>query len=517
MRLAVSTIFVFLFSISLASAQTNYKILTPYGDSWSKLQEGIKGEFKLGVSNNLDDRGFTFNISQGKQIGMSLDTSGLFQWTPDYNVVDRIEKEKIFQILVEAKSDSGDFVSRTLDIYVKHTNRAPQVNELPPFYIQYNTQNKYQVDGSLVFDEDGDPLVFIPSIEDLPEGMNINSRGEVTWSPSYTQFKDLQENPRFISFSVEDQPTKKRTEGRIKLMPTKLDLPPAITVLPKVDKIILKENETINIGFYLSDPNGDEDIDTFDFLANNPEVKKQSLVKNTQNQYEFFWTPDYNFVKDPADSVNFYIDFFVIDKTQKRQVKRIDFRVDNAINEEETDQKNFNLYKGTLTRAWELLEQLKEKEEELKKSYNKAKKGKKNRSVINASLGATTGLSSIFAKDKQNLQTTISTVGGTTVLTIGTLEATEVIGKSMKDLIDRLNYVIEKKNEIQTKGDIFARDFALKSSRRENGFNKSIDALMTALNLKGVVALELDASWESSKNASDSNIKKTFKDYRTSD
>ena len=44
-------------------------------------------------------------------------------------------------------------------------------------------------------------------------------------------------------------------------------------------------------------------------------------------------------------------------------------------------------------------------------------------------------------------------------MTIGTLEATEVIGSSMKDIMDRLNYIVEKKNEIQTKGDIFSRDF----------------------------------------------------------
>jgi hypothetical protein len=497
----------------IVKAQSDLHISLPYGNQWNNFNEGKTQSFQLAIAGIEDDRKFNFSITQGKQLNMHLDSSGHFEWQPEYTLVDRIEKRKIFQVLVEAKSDSGDFVSRTMDIYVNHVNRPPVVLELKPFYIQYNTLNKYQIDPNLVYDEDQDPLVFIPSIEELPEGMNINARGEVAWSPSFTQFKKLQEAPVYVRFSVEDQPFKSQKEGRIKLMPSQLDLPPAITVLPKVDKIKLKENETINIGFYLSDPNGDEDIETFDFLSNNTKIKTQSLVKNTQNQYEFFWTPSYDFVEDPADSVNFYIDFFVIDKTQKRDVKRINFRVDNAVNEAVTDKKNYDLYKGTMTRAWELLEQLKEKEEQLKKSYNKAKKGKKNRSVVNASLGATTGLSSIFTRNKESLQRTISTIGGTTVLTIGTLEATEVIGKSMKDLIDRLNYVIEKKNEIQTKGDIFARDFSLKSSRREPSFKKSMDDFMTTMNLKGLVALELDASWESKKSATDNNIKKSFKDY----
>ncbi|WP_304238647.1 hypothetical protein [Jiulongibacter sediminis] len=494
-------------------AQNYYQIIFPIDQNWNQLKEGSVKEFDLIVGGPEDDRDFYFSITQGKQIGMEIDSSGHFSWEPGYNLVDRIERKKMFQILVEAKSDSGDFVRRTMDLIVEHTNRPPVVNELKPFYIQYNTNNTYQIESNAVFDEDNDPLVFIPSIEELPEGMNISSRGEVTWSPSFTQFKKLQEEPIFVSFSVEDQPFKSQTRGRIKLSPTQLDLPPAITVVPKVDLIELKENETINIGFYLSDPNGDEDIETFDFLSNHPDIRKQDLVKNTPNQYEFIWSPDYTFVQDPADSVVFYIDFFVIDKSQLRAVKRVNFRVNNAINEIEIDKKNFALYRGTMARAWELMEQLKEKEEELKKAYNRAKKGKKNRSVINASLGATTGLSSIFTKDKENLQRTISTVGGTTVLTIGTLEATEVIGRSMKDLIDRLNYVIEKKNEIQTKGDIFARDFSLKSARRQPNFKKSMDSFMESMNLKGLVALELDATWESKKTATNANINKTFKDF----
>ncbi|MFT5885123.1 MAG: hypothetical protein ACI9IP_001583 [Arcticibacterium sp.] len=518
MRFLAALSAVLILSISCSFAQSDYQIAFTHGvPGWNQFQEGNTSNFTLSISGNHDDRVFKMAISQGKQIGMELDSTGNFHWLPPYSLVGRIEKEKIYQVLVEAKSDSGDFVSRTMDLIVSHTNRAPIVSELKPFYIQYNTQNKYQIDPSLVYDEDQDPLVFIPSVEELPEGMNITSRGEVTWSPSYTQFKNLQNAPEFVGFYVEDQPNKKQSKGRIKLVPTQLDLPPAITILPKIKKVVLNENETINIGFYLSDPNGDEDIDTFSFLSNNLEIKNHKLVKNTQNQYEFFWTPDYDFVKDPADSVVFYIDFFVIDKTQKRDVKRIDFKIINAINEAVTDQKNYALYKGTLRRAWELMEQLKEKENELKKSYNKAKKGKKNRSVINASLGATTGLSSIFTKNKESLQRTISTVGGTTVLTISTLEATEVIGKSMKDLLDRLNYVIEKKNEIQTKGDIFARDYSLKSARRENDFNRNMDSFMTAMNLKGLVALELDARWETKKTGDDSNIRKSFKDFGAED
>jgi hypothetical protein len=88
-----------------------------------------------------------------------------------------------------------------------------------------------------------------------------------------------------------------------------------------------------------------------------------------------------------------------------------------------------------------------------------------------------------------------------------------VIGRSMKDLIDRLNYVIEKKNEIQTKGDIFARDYSLKSTRRSADFLRKTDDFMASMSLKGLVVLDLDASWEPKSKATDGNIKKTFKDF----
>ncbi len=513
MKLFSSLILSFLLLANNAIAQYDPVIQTPLSADWNVFREGVYHEIPLGVANSSDTSLYSFSITQGKVLGMQIDSTGKLSWTPNYNTVDRIEQKKLFQILIVATNNLGESLSRAIDLVVEHVNQAPVVNELNPFYVQFKTTNKYQIDNSVVYDNDGDPLVFIPSLEDLPEGLVLSSRGEITWSPSLTQFKNLKDQPAYLNFYVEDQPAKAKVNGRLKLMATQMDLPPTFSIIPNIEKIKIKENETINLGFYLSDPNGDDDLETFDLLSNQNSIRKQDLVKNTPTQYEFIWSPGYDFVQDPFDSLNFYVDFFVLDKTQKREVKRVYFTVINTVNEKETDEKNYALYRGTLHRAWELMEQLKEKEEELKKSYNRAKKGKKQRSVVNASLGATTGLSSIFTKEKQDLQRMISTLGGTTVLTIGTLEATEVIGKSMKDLIDRLNYVIEKKNDIQTKGDIFARDFSLKSARRSPDFKKKMDDFMASMNLKGLVALELDATWEPKNDASDQNIRKTFKDF----
>ncbi len=497
-----------------ALAQQDVDIKLPETLNWNELQEGKSYQLKFGIIDPKPTYGnFSFEIIQGKTIGMELDSTGLFTWTPSFDDVDRIEKERLFQLILQAKSDSGKVVSKAIDLRVAHVNRPPMVNEVKPFYIKYNTNNTYKIDNALVYDLDNDPFVFIPSIEELPEGFSISSQGELSWNPSFTQFRSLKEHPLFIRFYVQDQPYKSQTEGRVRLVATQLDLPPAITMVPKSQSLAIKENETLNLRFYLSDPNGDDDIQTFEYLSNNKMLPENLLVKNTPNQYEFIWRPGYAFVQDPLDSLNLYVDFFVLDKTQKREVIRVYIKVENTLNREEEDAKHFKLYHGTMLEAWELMEQLKEKENELKSAYNQAKKGKKQRSVINAGLGAVTGLSSVVTRGNNDLQRSISTIGGTTVLTIGTLEATEVIGRSTKDLVDRLNYVIEKKNDIQTKGDIFARDYSLKSARRTDKFTRDMDDFKKAMQLKGLVALELDATWEPKVKSTDKAIKKAFKDY----
>jgi hypothetical protein len=503
---------IILLILASISAYTQ-KIILPTESNWNQLKEGNTVAFDLKVGGENCTR-FRFLISQGKLDGMEFDSLGKFTWTPPYNLVERLDAYKYHQVIFEARCDStNEILTEKVEFRIQHVNRKPIIKELKPFYIKFNTENTYQVDNQLVMDEDNDPVVFIPIVEQMPEGAKLSSQGAFTWSPSFTQFRQLKDKSLFIEFYVEDQPAKSQVKGRLKIEATQMDLPPQITIIPKDGFIKVKENQTIDLRFYLSDPNGDDDISTFDFLTDNQEVPKNTLVRNTANQYEFIWTPTYDFVKDPADSVALNIDFFVLDRTQKREVKRINFVIKNAVNEIEKEKKLYELYRGTVIKGWELLEQLKEKEEELKKAYNRAKKGKKNRSVINAGLGATTGLSPAIFSQRPNTQKVISTLGGTTVLTIGTLEATEVIGRSMKDLIDRLNYVIEKKNEIQTKGDIFARDFSLKSARRNVDFLRKIDDYMASMSLKGLVVLDLDASWEPKNKATDANIKRTFKDF----
>lgn len=500
--------------VTTAAVQPNgsFQILFPTKADWNIILEGSEINFHLLTKGGKSDS-IRFNIVSGLKKGMAFDSLGHFVWQPDYDIADRINTEKYFPVVFEALNAEGELASREVVFKVQHVNRTPVIDELRPFYVQYKTQNTYQIDMNSVRDPDADPLVFIPILEQMPEGMKMTSGGDITWDPSVTQFRDLKVTPRYMEFYVEDQPSKTRAKGRIKLDVTQMDLTPEFTIIPQTPVIRSLENNRINLRFSLSDPNGDDDIAAFNFISENKNVPATALVKNTATNYEFIWEPGYEFVKDPFDTLAFNVVFYAIDKAQNKREKTIRFVIKNTIDERERDAYVYGLYRGALVNAWSLLEQMREKESYLKKSYTRAKKGKRGRSLMNATLGATTGLAPQFTKDNPNLRGYITTIGGTTVATVGTLEATEVIGKSVNGLLDRFNYVLQKKNELQNKGDIFSREFAQKSTRRQPDFIRRLDEFKTLMNLSGLVALELDANWESKKEATDVAIKKAFKDF----
>jgi len=492
-----------------------YKISFPDQPGWNVVKEGQKLEFAVKTTGGNNSK-TVYSLIQGRVEGIQFDSLGNFSWTPDYDFVDRLSNSRPVQLIFEARNSQNERVNQAIELKVEHVNRPPVIGELKPFYVRYNTLNTYTIESSVIKDEDGDPVVIVPIVDAMPEGAKLTAQGEFTWKPSYTQFNRLGNNPIALEFYVEDQPAKARTKGHFKIEITRQDLPPSILMIPSQSKFQFKEDATVNLKFQLVDPNGDNDIASFSFIAGNTKIPAGTLVKNTPSQYEFIWKPGYDFVKDPLDSLSFNMTFYVLDKSNKRDERTVSFTILNAVNEDEKDQKLYTEYRSTMVRGWDLMEQLKAAEKDLKKKYNRARKGKKGRSITNASLGAVTGIAPVVVELPETTKK-ISVVGGTVVMTIGTLEATEVIGRSTKDIIERLNYIIEKRNELQTKGDIFARKYALKSSRRRPEFIKDIDDFVTVLNLKGVVALELDANWQNKAKATNDNIAKTFKDFNPID
>ncbi|MBL7875849.1 MAG: hypothetical protein JNL53_09295 [Cyclobacteriaceae bacterium] len=398
-----------------------------------------------------------------------------------------------------------------MNFTVYHQNRPPVVEDLPIFYVKQSAANSYQISDQYVNDPDDDPLVFKSIQSQLPEGVTLTSQGMLTWTPSRNQFNALKNTPLVVEFIVQDQPQKAEVKGKIKVAQTQLDLPPEILLVPGDTTLTIKEDERVNFKIYISDPNGDENVNNVGFVSSDSRVKEECFTRNTSVQAEFTWSPGYYFVEEVEKVKSVEILFFAIDKSNNRVQRKVNVKVQDTENLEEKDKLIYQKYRNTLIQAKSLIDLLDANHEKLNKAYRQAKKGKKNRSILNASLGAATGLSPVVLETDQSKM--VSAIGGTTVLTMGTLEATEVIGKSKNDITDKLKVNVEIRNQLQVEGDNFARKYALKSTRRSKEFDPDRDKFLPIINNQKLVLLELDASQPTVRNYDNKELKKTFPDF----
>jgi hypothetical protein len=379
-------------------------------------------------------------------------------------------------------------------------------------YVRQTNLNTYQIQSEYVYDLDSDPLVFKSIPSQMPEGATLSSSGLFSWTPSRSQFAALRNNPLTIEFIVQDQPDKAEASGRLEIAQTQQDLPPEIMIVPADTLFTIKEDETLNLKLYLSDPNGDDEVRNTGFITTDNRIPESSLKQNTELQYEFTWMPGYSFVDDTQTAVTSEIVFFALDKSNNRAQRKVKIRVADTENLIKKDAHQFQKYQSNLADALILADQLDANQKKLNNDYKKAKKGKKNRSIVNASLGAATGFTPLIIEDPKQTKV-VSGIGGTTVLTFGTLEATEVIGRSKEGILEKIKINIDIRNKLQAAGDEFARKYALKVPRRSSEFEKDIEKFRTVLNDQRIVLLELDAYAKNAAKISGKDIKKVFVDY----
>jgi hypothetical protein len=498
-------VIVFWLSVSQLCAQ---QLIFPDSTGWNVLIENEELSFFVMNTDSIQPR-YTLEGVNGYRI--QFDSMGYFQWKPTFDLVDRLERQKEIILIFQAEWPDGRRVRKQIAFTIHHKNRPPSVEDLPVFYVKQATGNRFQIPSEYVNDPDGDPLVFKITPSQLPEGVNLSSLGLLTWTPSRNQFNNLKNNPITLEFVAQDQPDKAETIGKIKIAQTQLDLPPEMLLLPGDTSMTIKEDQLINFKVYTSDPNGDENIFSVGFISSDARMPNNSLKENSPVQHEFTWTPGYDFVDEVEKSKSVVLTFFAIDKSSNRVQRRVTVKILDTENLDEKDKLLYQKYRSSLVQAKVLIDQLDENHEKLNKAYRQAKKGKKQRSILNASLGATTGLSPILLPTDQSK--VVSAVGGTTVLTLGTLEATEVIGKSKNDILDKMKINVEIRNQLQLEGDNFARKHALKSARRSKEFDADRDKLLPILNNQKLVMLELDATRSTSPKFDNKEIKKTFPDF----
>lgn len=508
MRETLSLIVLTLYS-SVSFAQNTPEIIFPDSIGWNVVSENQDVSFWLRTSDSSQPR---FSIEGAEDLKIHFDSLGNFHWKPSYDLVDRVEQFKDYTFIFQATWRDGQRVRNAVTFTVNHVNRPPVVEELPAFYVKQSNLNSYQISGDYVYDPDGDPLVFKSVQSQMPEGADLSQQGLLTWAPSKSQFNALRGNPIFIEFIAEDQPAKAETRGRIKIAQTQMDLPPEILIVPGDSIFSVKEDETLNLKIYISDPNGDDNVRSTGFISNDTRIPQSSLKENTLLQYEFTWTAGYEFVDDIQQTETVELVFFTIDKSNNRTQKRIRIKINDAENLIKKDNHLYQKYRSNLIEAVLLIQQLDANQKKLNADYKKARKGKKHRSILNASLGAVTGLSPVVI-DQPDQSKIVSGVGGTTVLTLGTLEATEVIGRSKESIMDKIKIGIDIRNKVQSAGDEFARKYSLKSARRNSEFDKDIEKLRAVLNNQQIVLLELDSYSRNPSKIDDKVIKKVFVDY----
>ncbi len=489
-------------------SQNGHELIFPDSLGWNILQEGHPLTFQL----KADPEGAVrFYIVDTEPLGFSLDSLGYFSWQPSFSLVNRVELKKEFPIIFQGNWPDGSRIRKTITFTVYHINRPPVVEELPAFYVKQAARNTYQISSEYASDPDGDPLVFKPVPSMMPEGMVLTSQGQLIWTPSRNQFNALKNNPLLLEFIVQDQPDKAETKGKLRIAQTQLDLPPEILIVPGDSLFTIKEDETLNLKIYLSDPNGDDDVRSAGFIPSDSRISSSTLKENTPLQYEFIWQPGYTFVEEAQKKLSTEVVFFAIDKSNNRTQRKITIIVTDTENLDEKDAIQYQKYRNNLTAAALLLITLDENQKKLNDDYKRAKRGKKNRSLVNASLGAVTGFSpALLESDPSKV---VSTVGGTTVLTLNTLEATEVIGKSKDGVMDKIKINVDIRNRSQSAGDEFARKYTSKIARRGGEFEKDIDKLRLVLNDQRIVLLELDAFKKNAPKISAKELKKTFPDF----
>jgi hypothetical protein len=498
---------------SLAS-HNNGRLIFPDSSGWNIVKENQVISFQVGTT---DPDPALFSIEGADDLSITFDSLGNFSWQPSYDLVDRVTRMKEYTVIIEASwpgHATKKQVRETITFVAAHVNRPPVLEELPVFYVKQSTNNTYQFPSELVYDLDGDPLVFRTILSEMPEGSVLSSQGQFSWNPSRTQFMSIKREPLELSFVVQDQPDKAETIGKLRIAPTQQDLPPEILLVPGVpgDSLFsIKEDETLNLKIYVSDPNGDDDVSHTNFVSNDDRVPSTALKGNTSLQYEFTWSPGYEYVDEVNGSVTTDIVFYVLDKSNNRTQRKATIKVTDAENLIKKDAHLYEKYRNYLLEAGRLVKLLDENQKALNKEYKRARRGKQHRSIVNASLGAVTGITPVVI-DSPDQSKIVSGVGGTTVLTLGTLEATEVIGRSKDRIMDKIKTGIEIRNKVQGAGDEFARKYALKSIRRNAEFDKDIEKLRATLNDPRIVLLELDA-YERNVRVDEKDLKRIFLDY----
>src|SRR5690606_9904967 len=146
------------------------------------------------------------------------------------------------------------------------------------------------------------------------------------------QFYQLRADPLAVEFIVQDQPDKLETRGILRIQQTQLDLPPEILIVPGDSLFSIKEDETINLKLYLSDTNGADNFKSARHIANHTRISPLTMKDSTPLQYEFNWTPGYDFVEEVQKNLVTETTFYAHDRSNNRAQRKVYIEVHDTEN-----------------------------------------------------------------------------------------------------------------------------------------------------------------------------------------
>src|SRR5260221_12789158 len=146
---------IFLF-IGSTGALRGQRLIFPDSAYRHSVKEGQTISFKVSSSEPGSPR-YTLDGINGYSI--QFDTLGNFSWTPPFELVDRLEKQKEINLIFQAERNDGRKVRTPVNFTIFHQNRPPEVEDLPVFYVKQVSPLRYQISLGYVDKYDVVPLL----------------------------------------------------------------------------------------------------------------------------------------------------------------------------------------------------------------------------------------------------------------------------------------------------------------------------------------------------------------------
>ena len=237
--------------------------------------------------------------------GASLDaSSGSITWKPGF------EQSGSYQVAVEVKDPLGESASTTLNIEIRHVNRAPELTNVSNLQFTEDTNAQFSLpEGSDLDAEDTGKLIY--SVEDLPKGATFNPADRsISWQPTFDQAGEYQ-----FTFIVKD-PDGLSASEIVKISVDNVNRPPQLEPLAKQTG---KENSNLQFTVKGSDPDKEDESNLKYSGSDLPKGAKIDAASG-----KFTWTPSYD------QSGSYTVMFEVKDRDGEKATINVNLEVANV-------------------------------------------------------------------------------------------------------------------------------------------------------------------------------------------